>query len=281
MATTNGGNAKLADKMNQAANVPAKIDVKAILSSENVRKRFEEVLGKHANAFISSVISTVNNSYLLRDCDPMSVVSGAAIAAALNLPIEPQLGYAFLVPYNVKQGDAWVKKAQFQISYKGLIQLALRSGQYLTINASEVYAGEIKSHNRFTGAIEFGEKTGDAIVGYCAYFKLLNGYEKYLFMTVDEVKAHGAKFSKTYAKDNSVWKSDFHAMALKTVLRRLISRYGIMSIEMQTGYKADQAVISQHGIDGRIDPGSMEYEYIDAEATIEDGAPLFKGDAQV
>ncbi|MBO8169319.1 MAG: recombinase RecT [Thermoanaerobacteraceae bacterium] len=233
--------------------------VKGLLSQESYKKRFEEVLGKRAPGFISSLINLVNGNTNLQECIPQTVIASAAVAATLDLPIDPNLGFAYIVPYKVKG----VAKAQFQMGYKGFIQLAMRTGQYKTINAAEVYEGEIKSHNRITGEIEFDfdNKQSDKIIGYVAYFKLLNGFEKYLYMTVEEIEAHAKRYSKSYNSSSSPWKTDFHSMALKTVIKRLLSKYGILSIEMQTAVKVDQAVINQ--VD---DNGNFDYDYVDTEA---------------
>lgn len=256
VAKTNGDiKAKLAKR---AENTPAPgRTLKALLQDQSVKNRFNELLGKKAPGFISSLINVVNSNSQLQAADPNSILSAAAIAAALDLPIDPNLGFAYIVPYNVRQGDTYVLKAQFQLGYKGYIQLAMRTGVYKTINACEVYEGEIKNINRFTGEIEFGEKESDKIIGYLAYFRLLNGFEKYLYMRVEEIEKHAKRYSKSYDSKNGLWKQDFHAMALKTVIKRLLSKYGILSIEMQTSLLADQAVIKQD------EEGNIAYEYPD------------------
>ncbi|MGB9813499.1 MAG: recombinase RecT [Thermovenabulum sp.] len=228
--------------------------VKSLLSNINVKKRFEEILGQKAPGFMASIINAINANPELRKCEPNSVVSSAIVAATLDLPIDQNLGFAYIIPYKV-QG---IYKAQFQIGYRGFIQLAIRSGVYKTINAAEVYEGEIKSVNRFTGEIEFelnAQKT-NKIVGYVAYFKLLNGFEKYYYMTIDEIKKHAQKYSKTYNSKNGSWQNEFHAMALKTVIKMLLKKYGVLSVDMQTAIMADQAVINQKN-------GKFEYEYVD------------------
>lgn len=264
MASANGGNTALMNRM-AGDNAPAKKrDVKAMLADVNIKKRFEDVLGKNAPAFMSSIISVTNGSKELgaiSQKNPMSIIAAGSIAAALNLPIDPNLGFAYIIPY----GD----KATFQMGYKGFIQLAMRTGQYKTINASEVYEGEIEHINRFTGDITFGEKKSDTIIGYIAYFRLTNGFEKYLYMTTEEIDKHAKTFSQTYKKGFGRWKEDFHAMAIKTVLKRILSKYGILSIEMQGGLEtalaADQAVVVQD------ETGSNTYEYpdtIDVESEV-------------
>lgn len=247
----------------RAENVPAPgKTLKSLLQDQSVKNRFNELLGKKSPGFISSLLNVVNSNPQLQAADPHSILSAAAIAAALDLPIDPNLGFAYIVPYNVRQGDTFVLKAQFQLGYKGYIQLAMRTGAYKTINACEVYEGEIKNLNRFTGEIEFGEKQSDKIIGYLAYFRLLNGFEKYLYMSVEEIERHAKRYSKSYDSKNSRWKEDFHSMALKTVIKRLLSKYGILSIEMQTSLLADQALVKQD------EEGNVQYEYPD-NATID------------
>ncbi len=240
-------------------------DISGILSQEIVRKRFEQVLGKKAPGFMSSVISAVNSNNELKKAAPMSVVAAAAVAASLDLPINPSLGFAHIVPYS--------GKAQFQMGWRGFVQLAMRSGQYRTLNVCVVHEGELVESNRFTGAMIFDEKkrTSDKVIGYVAYFKLLNGFEKYLYMTSDQAQAHGKKYSKSFSSANGKWQTDFEAMALKTVLKMLLSKFGILSIEMQSAVTYDQAIV--HSIDGEYsyddNPEGGEVLDVEAEAVIE------------
>ena len=245
----NGGNLTKTNTTNQA---PAIATVKSLLGSPNLKKRFEDMLGKKAAGFVGSLIN-LSSSVNLTGVEPMSIISSAAVAATLDLPIDPNLGFAYIVPYNDKKKG---KVAQFQMGYKGFIQLAMRSGQYKTINATEVYEGEISNYNRFTGEMEFaGEAKSDKVVGYLGYFKLLNGFEKYLYMTTEQLQKHGKRFSKSYDKDYGLWKQDFNSMATKTVLKLLISKFGILSIDMQRALETDQAVVK--------DINGQEVEYVD------------------
>lgn len=212
-----------------------------LLNTDSIRTRFEGMLGKRAPSFISSVISAVNSNPQLKDCEPMSVISSAAIAAAMDLPISPSLGFAYIVPYG--------KSAQFQVGWKGFIQLAMRSGQYKTINLAPVYEGQIKKHNAFTGEMEFesGVEVKGNPVGYLLYFKLLNGYEKYFYMTTEQCHKHGKRYSKSFAKNFGPWADDFNAMALKTVAKLGLSKYGMLSIDMQKALESDQAEVLEDG----------------------------------
>ena len=225
--------------------------VSSLLESYSYKKKFEEVLGKKAPGFIASIISASKNNLL--DCNPVSTLKAAMTAATLDLPIDPNLGFAYLIPYNDKKEG---KITQFQMGYKGYIQLAIRSGQYKTINAIEVYEGEIRSVNRLTGEIEFetDEKliNRDFVVGYVGYFKLINGFEKTIYMSRDEMERHAKKYSQSYRSNKdwvvkgSLWTTDFDGMAVKTIIKRLISKYGIMSIDMQTAILNDQSSVDEN-----------------------------------
>lgn len=226
--------------------------IKQLLDMDVYKKRINEIMGKKAAPFMASIVN-VSNLPSLKDSDPNSIISSAIVAATLDLPIDQNLGFAYIVPYNTKEG----KKAQFQMGYRGYIQLAMRTGQYKTINAIEIYKGEIKRVNRLTGEIEFNDDEDlidrDTVVGYMAYFKLLNGFEKTLYMTKEEMERHAKKYSQSYgsSKDwvskNSLWSTDFDGMAIKTVIKRLLSKYGILSVEMQNAITNDQAVMSNEG----------------------------------
>ena len=249
----------LATKVQKAqAPAPAEVTVAAVLQTDKIQQKFERLLGQKAPGFMSSILNIVNSSPALQKCEPVSVVSAAAVAAALDLPIDPNLGFAAIVPYNVRKGDKWVTQAQFQMQWKGYVQLAMRAGVYKTINVCEVYEGEIAKVNRFKGEYEFGERTSDKVVGYIAYFSLMNGFEKFLYMSVDEIRAHGKRYSKNFDRPNSIWQTNFGAMAQKTALKRLLSRFGILSIEMQRSLKADQAVAK---IDDKTE--EFDFDYVD------------------
>ena len=219
----------------------AKADrLKSLIESPTIKKRFDNMLGNRSASFISSVLSAVNSNELLRKSEPMSVITAAATAAAMDLPITPSLGFAHIVPY----GD----KAQFQIGWKGYVQLAMRSGQYKTINLTPVLDGQIKKHNSFTGEMEFQEdSSSEEHIGYLLYFKLINGYEKYFYMTKDQCQAHGKKYSKSYARGKGKWADDFESMALKTVCKMGLSKYGVLSLDMQKAMEVDQGSIAESG----------------------------------
>lgn len=230
---------------------PNQLATKQFFNSPSVKQKFEELLGKNAPSFITSVLQIVNSNALLQKAEPASVFNAAATAATLNLPINNNLGFAYIVPYG--------NKAQFQLGYKGFIQLAQRSGQFQKISATPIYEGQVKSADPLTGyEFDFTKRDSNIVIGYAAYFRLLNGFEATLYMTVDEVKAHGQKYSKTFK--NGTWQTDFDAMATKTVIKLLLSRYAPLSIDMQKAIVSDQAVINDYNTSDvtYIDAGEME-----------------------
>lgn len=220
-------------------NLPA---LKNALNAPSVKLKFEEMLGKRASQFMTSITSVVQNNTLLQKADVNSIIMGAAIAASMDLPLHPSLGYAALVPFNSKNGC----QAQLQIEYKGLIELFMRSGQCKSIVNEVVRDGQLIKKNIFTGEYVFDEsaKKSDKIIGVMAYFKLTNGFEKYDYMTIEEVKAHAQKYSKSYRNNAAIWKDEFENMAKKTVLRRLLSRYAPKSLEMQQAAIFDNSVVN-------------------------------------
>lgn len=260
MATTKGIELK---KNNIVAQKEAKT-VKGMLETPAFKKKFEEMLGKKAAGFISSIIAVTNSSNYLMKADPATVIGAAAQAAMLDLPINQSLGFAYIVPYK--------GAAQFQLGYKGYIQLAQRSGQYIDIGAKTVYEGELEYENRLLDKFRFGERTSDKVIGYLAYFRLTNGFEKMLYMTIDEAQAHAKKYSQSYKGGTDKWGlADFNVMAEKTVLKRLLSKYGPLSIEsvqMSQALANDGGVISMNN-DGDFDV-NFSGETIDAETETEE-----------
>lgn len=225
-----------------------------ILDGENMRRRFDELLGKRAPQFISSLITLVNATPELQQAvyeSPATVIQAALKAATYDLPIDQSLGYAYIVPFKntIKQPDGSFTKrmdASFIIGWKGMNQLAMRTGAYKTINVLDVREGELKKYNRLTEEItlEFVEDEDEReslpVVGYVGYFKLINGTEKTIYMSRKQVEAHEKKNRKGQYMGKG-WRDDFEAMALKTVFRRLIGKYGLMSIDYRT---ADAATLA-------------------------------------
>lgn len=255
MATVNSIELK---KNNIVAQKEAKT-LKGMLEMPAYKNKFNEMLGKKAAGFISSIIAVTNNNKNLAKANPATVIGAAAQAAMLDLPINQSLGFAYIVPYG--------NEAQFQLGYKGYIQLAQRSGQYVDIGAKTVYEGELEYENRLLDKFKFGERTGDKVIGYIAYFRLVNGFEKMLFMTLDEMIAHAKKYSKNYKGGTDKWGlTDFDTMAEKTVLKRLLSKYGPLSIE---SVQMSQALANDGGVVKMNESGEFDVDFdgetIDAE----------------
>lgn len=230
------------------------LTIKNLFSRDEVRTKFQEMLGKRAPSFITSVLQIVASNTLLAKADPHSVYHSAAVAATLDLPLNNNLGFAYIIPFNQKyqEDGQWKSKqvAQFQLGYKGFRQLALRSGQFRIMNSTDVREGELKSRNRQTGAMTFEwiedetVRNSKKIIGYLSYFELLNGYSQNFYMTIVDLEKHGKKYSQTFQKDKGLWKDDFHSMCLKTVTKLNLSKNAPLSVEMQKAITFDQAIIN-------------------------------------
>lgn len=229
--------------------------LKAALNAPSVKQKFNEMLGKRAPQFLTSIMSVVSNNSLLQKADVNSILMGSAIAASMDLPLNPNLGYAALVPYNSKDGCF----AQLQVMSKGWTELFLRSGQCQSLINEVVYEGQLVKKNKFTGEYVFDEdaKTSDNIIGVMAYFRLTNGFEKYEYMTIEEVKEHAQKFSQTYRRGTGIWKDHFESMSKKTVLKKLLTKWAPKSIEMQRLAVYDQSVVK--GTIENINEANPEY----------------------
>lgn len=210
---------------------------KQFFNSPAVKQKFSEVVNGNGQQFVSSLLSIVTNNNLLAKATNESIMTAAMKAAVLNLPIEPSLGYAYIVPYK--------NQAQFQVGYKGLIQLAQRSGQVTRLNAGEVYESQYKGFNPLTEDLEVDmtaiPKEKEKVVGYFAFMRLANGFEKTVFWTKERVQAHGKKYSQSFSSKYSPWQSDFDAMGRKTVLKHMLSTYAPLSTELQDAIVADNA----------------------------------------
>jgi recombination protein RecT len=242
------------------------LTIKNLFQKDEVRNKFQEMLGKRAPSFITSVLQIVASNNLLAKADPHSVYHSAAVAATLDLPLNNNLGFAYIVPYNQKQPDGTYKQvAQFQLGYKGLKQLALRSGQFKLMHSSDVRDGELKSRNRLTGAIHFDwiqdEQTRlkASIIGYVSYFELQNGYTQTLYMSIADLEKHGKKYSQTFKKGYGLWKDDFESMCMKTVTKMNLSKNAPLSVDMQRAVIVDQAVIN--------DSETTDVTYVDNDET--------------
>ena len=227
---------------------------KALVYSASIKKRFEDMLDKQANGFITSLLNLKQEK--LKGCDNMTVLGSALKAASLKLPIDPNLGFAWIIPFK-NHGKL---EAQFQVGYRGFIQMAQRSAQYKKLNVIEIYEGQLKSFNPLTEELELDldNKQSDAVIGYAAYFRLLNGFEKMVYWSKEKVTAHAKRFSKSFG--NGPWKTDFDAMARKTVLKNMLSTWGILSIDMQEAITSDSKIIKTN---------EDNYEVFDEEAADE------------
>ena len=224
---------------NQVANTQ-QITVKQFVNMNSTKKRFEDVLGKRAPQFMSSLVSVVNSNQDLQHVEAASVINSALVAAALDLPINSSLGYMYIVPYN--------GQAQPQIGYRGYIQLAQRSGRYKRINALPVYEDEYKGWNPLTEELkyeaDFKDRGDEQPVGYYGTFELLNGFQKNVYWTRQQIDNRRKRFSQSGGKNSDkpkgVWAKHYDAMALKTVLRNLLTKWGPMTVDMQTAYGVDE-----------------------------------------
>lgn len=291
------------------AAAPKKVDVlKSMLNAPSVVEQFQNALAKNAPTFIASVIDLYNGDNKLQLCEPKQVVMEALKAAVLHLPINKSLGFAYIIPFqNSKKDDKgnWIKVYEpvFQMGYKGFIQLAMRTGQYRTINADVVYEGELRKANKLTGEIAFdGEKKSDKVVGYFCYFELLNGFSKTLYMTVEQMAEHAKRYSKGLKKETTVeslinlsnlpvapdsktvgWMGNFHGMAVKTVIRNLLGKYGYLSVEMQQAIvndtKGDTAenhdsLVHENGNAQVFDATDVQYEDVSTGTATPQAAPV-------
>ncbi|MFA7255968.1 MAG: recombinase RecT [Kiritimatiellales bacterium] len=263
----------------------------AMLDGEGYRRRFDDLLGKRTPQFVSSIISIVNASPELQRAfreSPITLIQAALTAATFDLPITPSLGYAYIVPFNNSKklpNGTWEKRAEatFILGYKGMNQLALRTGAYKTINVVEIREGELKSYNRLTEEIQIDfiededERATHPIIGWAGYFKLINGTEKTIYMSRKQITAHELKNRKPNAQMGKGWRENFDEMAMKTVFRRLIGRYGLMSIDYQKAdastIAAAEALATADHDDIPVEPDSIDYDTETGEVTSAGGPP--------
>lgn len=263
---------------NEIAKTQPKVKFSVAVQSDAYKKLINNTLGDpdRAKRFIASISSAVATNPNLQECDAGTILSGALLGESLNLSPSPQLGHYYLVPYKNKNKEQ--PDAQFQLGWHGYYQLAIRSGQYKDLDVIEIKEGEYLGRDKLTGKQKFefiedeSERLDKDTIGYLGYFELLNGYRKQIYMSKEEMEKHADTYSKAFNladykklkagqipekdmwKYSSYWYKDFDGMAFKTILRRLISKYGVMSIEMQEAYTKDMAVMKENG----------EYDYVDS-----------------
>lgn len=244
------------------------------ITSPATQKYLTDLLHERKGAFVNNLTALVANNANLQECEPFTLMFAALKATSLNLPLENSLGMAYCIPY--KDNKRNITVAQFQLGYKGFKQLALRSGQFAVIpNATEIKEGELKSRNRLTGECVFEfieddeERASKKTIGYASYFRLLNGAESTLYMSVEEVTAHALRYSQTFkskldhVKKSSKWTTDFDDMAKKTVIKLNLSRNAPLSVEMQDALNADQSVMYEQDKYEYID--NTEQQFVDAQ----------------
>ena len=246
------------------------------ITNPSTQKYLADVLGERKGSFVNNLTALVANNANLQECQPLTVMFAALKATALNLPLENSLGMAYCIPY--KDNKKGITVAQFQLGYKGFVQLSLRSGQFKVIpSATEIKEGELKSRNRLTGECVFefidddNERAKAKTIGYASYFRLLNGAESTFYMSVEEMQAHAMRYSQTYRskydniKQSSKWTTDFDEMAKKTVIKLNLSKNAPLSVEMQDAIRADQSIQYKENEYEYIDNGDMEQQMIDAQ----------------
>ena len=250
------------------------------ITDTRTQNYLNQVLGEKRASFVNNLTALVSNNAKLQECEPLSLMYAGIKATALDLPLDPNLGFAYVIPYkNNKENRV---DAQFQIGYKGFVQLAIRSSQFKTINVVEIKEGELVDEDLLTGEISFkraANRESLKTIGYAAYFMLTNGFTKMLYMNVEQMSAHAGKYSQTFSskkdfiRESSKWTTDFDAMAKKTVLKLLLSKYAPLSVEMQQAVINDQAVLNEKGasyVDNDTDSGNQvedaAAEFIQEEA---------------
>lgn len=244
---------------NQSA-VAARNTFSAFMAGEGVKRKIGEIIaGKKGDGFITSIVACVSNNPALANCDNGTILSAGLQGAALDLSPSPALGHFYMVPFEDRKNSRTV--ATFQIGYKGYIQLAIRSGQYRRINVIAIKDGELVSWNPLTEDLytklidDDSVREGTATTGYYAMFELVNGFIKTMYWSKAKMEAHAQKYSKGYAakKGYTFWEKDFDGMAFKTMLRQLLSKWGVMSIELQRAFESDMSVLNQDGRPDYID----------------------------
>ena len=240
----------------------------------NTDNYLTSVLAERKGEFINNLTAVVANDAKLQVCEPVTLMYAALKATALRLPLDPNLGQAYIIPY--KNNRERKTEAQFQIGWKGFIQLAIRSGQFQAINTTDIRDGELKGYDLMTGEVNVQavpDRESKPVIGYLAYFKLTNGFAKSLYMTAEEIEQHATRYSQSYRgkyKDSSLWATDKDAMAKKTVLKLLLNRYAPLSVDMQNAVQADQSVLRGDGKLNYVDNSRDQLTEVAESAMAED-----------
>jgi len=238
--------------------------LKKALETPTLLSAFRRVLKENTEIFTTAVLALVAEDKMLKVATPASILNAAMLSATMDLSVAKQVGHAYIVPFRARDGKVY---ATFIMGYRGYIQLALRTGEYETIHAGKVYEGQLIETDPLRGIVKItGQPTSKKVIAYTGYFKLKSGYEKAIIMTTEEIIEHAEKYSKSWGKPDSAWTTAFDEMALKTMLRRLISKYGMMSVKMQRAIQAeDRDTAEDENIEQAI--GSFTDEFIDAVVT--------------
>lgn len=258
--------------------------VNTFLDRDGMRKRFDELLGKRSPQFVSSIVSMVNADQKMQQAfyeAPMTVIQAALKAATFDLPIDQNLGYAYIVPFKNWKKDLKksVTEASFILGWKGMHQLALRTGAYKTINVVDIREGELKSYNRLTEEVDIDfiedeeERANHPVIGYVGYYRLVNGAEKTVYMSVKQIESHEKKFRKGDSMGWG-WQNDWDAMARKTVYRILIGKWGVMSIDYQTrdeGKQLADVIAEDARAENIIDVDAVEIPVDESTGEVLDG----------
>lgn len=243
---------------------------KDFMNSPAMQKKVTDLLHDRAPQFTTSALSLVGGDASLAKVQPASLFSALLTAASLDLPINPNLGFAFIIAYN--NNKAGIVEAQFQIGWKGLVQLAQRSGQYKTIKATAVYEGQLVTEDPLGENIyDWSAKTSNNIIGYVSRFALITGFVSELYMPIEQMEAHAKQYSQAYKKGFGPWKDNFDAMALKTVIKLNINKFGPMNTQIERAIQVDQAVIRDDKVD-YIDGDEMDVN--DEKATEDQKAAI-------
>lgn len=266
---------------NSLAKSQQRLGLAAYLTQDAVKNQINSIVGgKDGDKFVTAIVSAVNANPVIKDCTNQSILSAALLGHSLKLSPSPQLGYYYLVPFNDKEAG---KVAQFQLGYKGYIQLALRSGQYKKLNVLAIKEGELEYFDPLNEEIKvnlmidkWDERENAPTVGYYAMFELVNGFRKAIYWSKGQMENHAITYSPGYKvkKGYTFWEKNFDAMAYKTMLRQLISKWGVMSVEMQTAFDSDMAVIHEDGSKTYVE---NDNEIIDVQ-TVEPAAESKKAD---
>lgn len=258
---TNSQSRKPQQEQQQVKNKSLAVIMNELVDSSGMKKRFHELLGARAPQFVGSIVSLINASPQMQEAfmkAPMTIIQAGLKAATYDLPVDPALGYAYIVPFKNKQPDgSYRMEGSFLLGYKGMYQMAMRTGIYTKLNVVDVREGELKSWNPLTEDIELefiedeDSREDTRVVGYCGFFRTVNGMEKYIYWSVPKIQRHEQKHRKGRYM-NPVWNSNFDAMARKTILRELIGRWGIMSIDYRTA-SADTLKMAEQVVQGTLD----------------------------